>query len=212
MNSKKLSLALLFIIIASISVSQKNTGKFILFKLYKSAVFDLGQTQATRTVTVGTFNPAIAWGEAANFHEIQITSLSFASRAQTFLYSGGAEYTYNHQFSDDEDSKFNYFFGGGFGAGFSTKNSSLVNANSVTIPTIGKFININLIAIPRLTYDILNNIALELSLSYSILDFEYSKQTAADPSLPLNSQTNVYNELKYFPSKFTLRLGGIIRF
>jgi hypothetical protein len=69
-----------------------------------------------------------------------------------------------------------------------------------------------LIAIPRLTYDILNNIALELSLSYSILDFEYSKQTAADPSLPLNSQTNVYNELKYFPSKFTLRLGGIIRF
>jgi len=183
-----------------------------MFKLYKSAEFDLGQTQATRTVSLSNFTPSISWGKDDNFHEIQITSLNFFSRAQTFLYSGGAEYTYNHQFSDNEESKFHLFFGGGFGAGFSTKNSSFENANRVMIPTIGKFINLNVVAIPRVTYELFRNIGLELSLSYNLLDFENSNQRAVDPSLPINQQTNVYNELRFFPGKFSLRLGGIVRF
>ena len=212
MNYKKLSIVIFLIVITSLVNAQTRKGKFIMFKLYKSALFDLGQTQATRTVTLETFSPSIAWGEGANYHEIQITSFNFASRAQTFLYSGGVEYTYNHQFSDNEDSKVQFFFGGGAGFGFSTKNSSIVNANSLTIPTIGKFINLNVVAIPRLTFDLLSNVALDLSLSYSLLNFQNSKQTAVDPSNPINAQTNVYNETIYFPNKFSLRLGGIIRF
>lgn len=213
MISKKLSLVILIFLLTSLSFSQKNTGKFIMFKLYKSAVFDVGNTQANSTVSLSNFTPGIAWGEGANFHEVQITSFNFFSRARsTFLYSGGAEYTYNHQFSDNEDSKFQFFFGGGFGAGFSTKNSSVETANSVFVPTVGKFINLNVVAIPRITYDIINNISLEVSLSYNLLDFENSTQKAADPSLPPLAQSNSYNELRFFPGKFSLRVGGIVKF
>lgn len=213
MISKKLSLVVLISLFSTLAFSQSKNGKFILFKLYKSAVFELGNTQATSTVSLSNFTPAIAWGEGANFHELQITSLNFFSRAQSsFLYSGGLEYTYNHQFSDNEDSKFQLYFGGGMGFGFSTKNSSVETANSVFIPTVGKFINLNVVAIPRVTYEILSNILLEMSLSYNVLDFENSNQTAADPSQPIQAGTNVYNELKFFPGKFSLRVGGIVRF
>lgn len=212
MNSKKSLLLLIIISFSFVSFSQTNSGKFLMFKLYKNATFDLGQTQATRIVSLSNFSPAMAWGEGANFHEIRITSLNFQSRAQTFLYSGGAEYTYNHQFSDIEDSRFQFFFGGGTGFSFATANSSIETANSIFVPTLGKFINLNLVAIPRLTYDIRSNIALELSLSYSFIEFQNSRHTQADPSLPTNGQTNVYNETTPFPRVFSLRLGGIVRF
>ncbi|MEN8927823.1 MAG: hypothetical protein ABF242_01270 [Flavobacteriales bacterium] len=212
MSFIKYSLAIVFLCFSLSSYSQDENERFILFKLYKNAIFDLGATQATRTVTVSNFTPAIAWGKGSNYHEIQITSLNFQSRAQSFLYSGGAEYTYNHRFSDDEDSKFHFFFGGGFGMGFSTKNSSIETANSLFVPTIGKFINLNLVAIPRVTYEIRRNVNLELSLSYNFLDYENSKQTAEDPSVPVNARTNVYNELQFFPGKFSLRVAGIVRF
>ena len=84
-----------------------------------------------------------------------------------------------------------------------------VNDNSVYI---NDFINLNLVAIPRVTYDIRSNIALELSLSYSFMEFQNSRHTQADPSLPTNGQTNVYNETTPFPRVFSLRLGGIVRF
>lgn len=212
MRKINLVITLFFLLLVNSYVAQNNTGKFIMFKLYKSAEFDLGRTQSTTTVNLGTFSPAIAWGKGANFHEVQITSINFSSIAQTFLYSGGAEYSFNHQFSDNEDSKFQFFFGGGIGAGFSTKNSSLVNSNSITIPTVGKFINFNVMAIPRVTYDVINNIALDLSLSYSFLDYEYSTHKAANPSLPLNAQTTLYNEFEFLPRVFLLRIAGIIRF
>lgn len=212
MTFKKTLLLCLLISFSFVSASQSVDGKFILFKLYKSAVFDLGETQATRTVSLSNFTPAIAWGEDANFHEIQITSINFQSRAQTFLYSGGAEYSYNHRFTDQENSRFNLYFGGGFGTSFSTSNSSIETANSVFVPTVGKFINLNVVAIPRMTFDLLQNVGLEISLSYNLLDFENSRHTAADPSLPINGQTNVYNEVQFFPSKFSLRLGGIVSF
>ena len=212
MNNKKLTLFTFLLVSSAVSFSQSISGKFLMFKMYKGATFDLGQTQATRTVSLGSFSPAIAWGEGANYHEIEITSINFQSRAQTFLYSGGAEYTYNHQFSDVDDSKFQFFLGGGAGFSFATANSSIETANSVFVPTLGKFINLNLVAVPRLTYDVLNNIALELSLTYNLLEFENSRHSQSDPSLPLNGQTNVYNNIDFFPRSFSLRLAGIIRF
>lgn len=208
----KFFLLLLISHFSIVAVGQSDNGKYIEFKLYKNAQFELGQTQATRVVTLGTFSPAIAWGENANFHEIQLTSINFKSRAQAFSYSAGAEYTYNHRFSDNE-GRLKFYFGGGVGGGFSTSFSTLVSSISGnTINTTGKDILVHFLVIPRITYEIRPTILLDVSLPYHVYDFKNTRFTADDPSLPSNQRTNTINTSTFLPRVISLKVGGIVLF
>ena len=206
---KKLVLFLLASTCALISYSQK--ANYIQFKLYKNVAFELGQTQGTRTIELGTFSPAIAWGKNENFHEIQLLSVNFFSRSRARNYSAGAEYSYNYCFSDDKQSKVQVYLGGGVGGSFAS-NYSEIFRGSTAVPSKGVFINTHLIALPRITYRLKSNILLDLSLPYKIMTYENSQLVEEDPSIPVNQQTTTINVTNFFPSALSLKIGTTVRF
>jgi hypothetical protein len=206
---KKLVLFLLASTCALISYSQK--ANYIQFKLYKNVAFELGQTQGTRTIELGTFSPAIAWGKNENFHEIQLLSVNFFSRSRARNYSAGAEYSYNYCFSDDKQSKVQVYLGGGVGGSFAS-NYSEIFRGSTAVSSKGVFINTHLIALPRITYRLKSNILLDLSLPYKIMTYENSQLVEEDPSIPVNQQTTTINVTNFFPSALSLKIGATVRF
>lgn len=212
---RKVKYYIVFLIIVAFSIrgfGQSETAKYLEFKLYKNVLFELGQTRATRTATLGTFLPAIAWGKGVNFHEIQLTSLNFRSRAEAFAYSGGAEYTYNHRFSDG-DGRVRFYFGGGIGGGFSTSFSTIVSSISGnTINTTGKDILFHVVAIPRITYQINSTILLDISTPYHVYDFKNTQLTAKDPAVPTNEQTNTITVSDVLPRAIAVKVGAIVLF
>ena len=207
---KKIVLSLVVLLISIYGLSQE--GKYIQFKLYKNLEFDLGQTQATRTITLGTFSPAIAWGKNENFNEIQIQAINFFSRSEAKAYSGELEYTYNYCVSDDTKSRIQFFFGGGIGGGFESIYSEIFRNSTVAVATTGKYIRFHLIGIPRVTYRLNNTISLDASLPYKFIDYEHSRLSEYDTRVPENQQTTTFNTIDYFRSAVSFKFGAIVKF
>jgi len=206
---RKLVLILLGAFVTIASYSQQSN--YIQFKLYKNVEFQLGQTQGTGTIELGSFSPAIAWGKSENFHEIQILSLNYFSRSAARSYSAGLEYTYNYCFSDNKDKKVQVYFGGGVGGSFESIYSE-VYRGTTAVSTTGKYLNFHAIAIPRITYRINNTILLDLSLPYKVTTFENSRYIERDPLVPENQQTTSISETVFFPRAFSLKIGATVMF
>lgn len=206
---KKLGIFIIGLFICAFSFSQ---GRYIQFKLYKNVEFELGQTQGTRTIDLGTFSPAIAWGKNENFHEIQLLSVNFFSRSRARNYSAGAEYSYNYCFSDDKQSKVQVYLGGGVGGSFESNYSEIFRNSAMGFASKGKYINFHVIALPRITYQLRSNILLDLSLPYKLMTYENSQLVEEDPTIPENQQTTTFNELNFFPRAFSLKVGATVRF
>lgn len=203
---------IILVFIASASTLFGQNGKFIQFKLYKNVEFQLGQTAGTRTIDLGVFSPAIAWGKGENFHEIQLLSINFFSRAQARNYSAGAEYSFNYRMSDEGASKFQFFIGGGIGGSFQSNYSEIFRNSAQGFSSSGKYLRFHAIAIPRITYELRNNILLDLSLPYKLGTFENIRTNEQDPTIPMNQQTSVFNEFEVLPRAVSLKFGAIIRF
>lgn len=195
-----------------VSLVYAQNGKFIQFKLYKNIEFELGQTAGTRTIDLGVFSPAIAWGKGENFHEIQLLSVNFFSRSQARNYSAGAEYSFNYRMSDEGASKFQFFVGGGVGGSFQSNYSEIFRNSAQGFASSGKYLKFHAIAIPRVTYELRNNILLDLSLPYKLCTFENTRTNEQDPTIPVNQQTSVFNEFELFPRALSLKFGAIVRF
>ncbi len=206
---KKLGLIAISSVLALVSYSQ--SSNYIQFKLYKNVEFQLGQTQGTRTIELGTFSPAIAWGKNENFHEVQLLSVNFFSRSRAKNYSAGAEYSYNYSFSDDKTSKVQVYLGGGVGGSFAS-NYSEVFRGSTAVTSKGKYLRAHVIALPRITYKLRSNILLDISLPYKLMMYENSQLVEEDPTIPENQQTTTFNETAFFPRAFSLKVGATVRF
>jgi len=203
----------LAIFISNNAISQKVTGKYIQFKMYKNVNFDLGLTQSSTVVTLGSFLPAIAWGKNENFHEIQLTSIEFQSRSKTFSYSAGLEYTYNYRVTDQENNNFQFYMGAGVGAGFNTIFGTLFDPSTQSFNnSSGKYILFHALVIPRVTYKLRSNILLDFSVPYHVYDFKHSNLTLEDPSVPRNGQTTIFNENTFFPRIVDVKLGATVIF
>lgn len=187
-------------------------GKFIQFKLYKNVDFGFGQLAGSRTIELGVFSPAIAWGKDDNFHEIQLLSVNFFSRSAARNYSAGAEYSYNYRISDEGSGKFQFYFGGGIGGSFRSNYSEIFRGGAEPFATSGKAIRVNLVALPRLTYEIRNNILLDFSLPYHFAQFENLTSNEQDPSIPVNQQTNNVSDFTVLPRSIAFKVGAIVRF
>lgn len=187
-------------------------GKFIQFKLYKNIEFELGQTAGTRTIELGVFSPAIAWGKGENFHEIQLLSINFFSRNQARNYSAGAEYSFNYRMSDEGVSKFQFFVGGGLGGSFQSNYSEIFRNSAQGFASSGKYLRFHGIVIPRVTYELRNNILLDLSLPYKFCAFENIRTNEQDPTIPVNQQTSTFNDFEALPRALSLKVGATVRF
>ncbi len=205
-------LLVVFLVIFTSASSFSQNGKFIQFKLYKNIEFQLGQTAGTRTIDLGVFSPAIAWGRGDNFHEIQLLSINFFSRGEARNYSAGAEYSFNYRMSDEGESKFQFFIGGGVGGSFQSNYSEIFRNSAQGFSSSGKYLRFHAIAIPRVTYELRNNILLDVSLPYKLASFENIRTNEQDPAIPVNQQTSVFNEFEAFPRALSLKVGAIVRF
>ncbi len=212
-NVVKVVLFFLVVFASQNAISQKTAGKYIQFKMYKNLNFDLGLTQSSTVVTLGSFLPAIAWGKDENFHEIQLTSIEFQSRSKTFSYSAGLEYTYNYRVTDQENNNFQFYMGAGAGAGFNTIFGTLFDPSTQSFNnSSGKYILFHAVVIPRVTYQLRSNILLDLSVPYHLYDFKHSNLTLEDPSLPTNGQSTIFNENTFFPRILDVKIGATVIF
>lgn len=207
---KKIIIFFSFCLFMGVSFSQN--GKFIQFKLYKNIDFELGQTAGTRTIELGVFSPAIAWGKGENFHEIQLLSINFFSRSQARNYSAGAEYTFNYRMSDEGVSKFQFFIGGGAGGSFQSNYSEIFRNSAQGFSSSGKYLRFHGIVIPRVTYEIRSNILLDVSLPYKFCSYENIRTNEQDPTIPVNQQTSTFNEFEALPRALSLKIGATVRF
>lgn len=212
-NTVKIVLFLFVILISQNAVSQKTAGKYIQFKMYKNVNFDLGLTQSSTVVTLGSFLPAIAWGKNENFHEIQLTSIEFQSRSKTFSYSTGLEYTYNYRVTDQESNNFQLYMGAGVGSGFNTVFGTLFDPSTQTFNnSSGKYVLFHAVVIPRVTYKVKSNILLDLSVPYHLYDFKHTNLTLRDPSVTTNGQTTIFNDNTFLPRILDVKLGATVIF